>query len=157
MAQQMWLLRHGEAEPAGSGTDADRRLTARGEQESRSAGNGLAALGVQFTAVLSSPRVRARDTARLAAAALGVEPGVHEPLSGDFGAAEALDLLGGHGGDARVLLVGHEPDFGQVIRELTGAHIHLKKGGVAALRVKDREGELVALLRPRDLAVLSGA
>ncbi len=157
MAQQIWLLRHGEAEPPGSGTDADRRLTVRGEQESRCAGEGLAALGVEFAAVLSSPRVRARDTARLAAAALGAQPAVHEPLSGDFGAQQALDLLDDRGGDARVLLVGHEPDFGQVIRGLTGAQVHLKKGGVAAVRVEGREGELVVLLRPRDLAALSGA
>ncbi len=157
MAQQIWLLRHGEAEPAGSGTDAERRLTARGEQESRWAGEGLAALGVEFAAVLSSPRVRARDTARLAAAALGVEPAVHDLLSGGFGAEEALDLLDDRGAGVRVLLVGHEPDFGQVIRELTGAQIHLKKGGVAAIRVQGREGELVVLLRPRDLAALSGA
>lgn len=157
MAQQIWLLRHGEAEPTGSGTDADRRLTVRGEQESRWAGEGLAALGVEFDAVLSSPRVRARDTARLAAAALGVEPAVHDPLSGDFGAEEALDMLDERDVDARVLLVGHEPDFSQVIRELTGAQIHLKKGGVAAVRVRGREGELVVLLRPRDLAALSGA
>lgn len=157
MAQQIWLLRHGEAEPGDSGADAQRRLTARGEAQARAAGEGLAALGVEFAAVLSSPRVRARDTARLAADALGVEPAVHEPLSSEFDAEAALDLLAGRDGDVRLLLVGHEPDFGQLVYDLTGARIHLEKGAVAAVRVHGTEGELVVLLRPRELDVISGA
>ncbi|MDQ6751317.1 MAG: histidine phosphatase family protein [Actinomycetota bacterium] len=157
MAQQIWLLRHGDAESRGSGTDAERRLTARGEQQSRVAGAALAALGVHFSAVLSSPRIRARDTARLAAEPLGVEPTVHEALSGDFGSEQALDLLVGRDDDVRLLLVGHEPDFGGILHDLTGARIHLKKGGVAAVRVQGREGELAVVLRPRELDVISAA
>ncbi len=157
MAQQIWLLRHGEAEAHGSPTDAERRLTARGEQQSRAAGAALAALGVRFSAVLSSPRIRARDTARLAAEALGTQPVVHDPLSSDFDAEQALDLLAERDDDARLLLVGHEPDFAQVIYALTGARVHLKKGGVAALRVKRPEGALLVLLRPRELDVISGS
>jgi phosphohistidine phosphatase len=153
MAQQLWLLRHGEAEAGDALPDAERQLTARGEHESRVAGAALAALEVQFTAVLTSPRTRARDTARLAAEALGVECSVHEPLSGDFGAQQALDLLAEHGADACLLLVGHEPDFGQVIHALTGARTHLQKGGVAALRV--REGELLVVVRQRELEAIA--
>ena len=155
MAQQIWLLRHGDAEAGDAGADAERRLTAEGEHQARVAGKALAALGVEFAAVLASPRVRARDSAQLAAEALGVEPAVHEPLSGDFGAQGAVDLLGGHGDDARVLLVGHEPDFGQVIHDLTGARTHLEKGGVAAVRVD--KGELMVLLRARELDAIVGA
>ncbi len=152
MAQQIWLLRHGDAEPGDAGADADRRLTADGERQSRVAGRALAALGIQFAAVLTSPRLRARDTARLAADALGVEPTVHEPLSAEFGAEGAVDLLAEHHDDAHLLLVGHEPDLGQVIHELTGARTHLEKGGVAAVRVD--KGELMVLLRPRELDVI---
>ena len=73
MAQQLWLLRHGEAEPHGAREDEDRRLTPRGERQAEAAGAALAALGVELAAAYTSPRIRALDTARLACEALGVE------------------------------------------------------------------------------------
>jgi phosphohistidine phosphatase len=152
MARQLWLLRHGEAEPHGSATDDDRRLTERGEEQSRAAGRALAALEVTFQAVYTSPKVRARETARLACAALGCEPMEHAPLRMGFSADDALELL--HA-DERILVVGHEPDFSQVVYDLTGAQIDMKKGGVAGLRVEGGRGELIVLLRPRELERLA--
>src|SRR4051812_3373143 len=93
MARQLWLLRHGEAEPHDARSDDDRRLTARGEDQSRAAGRALVALDVVFQAVYTSPKVRARETARLACEALGVDPMDHEPLREGFGARDALELL----------------------------------------------------------------
>ena len=69
MARQLWLLRHAEAEPHGTRADSERRLTARGEAQARAAGVALARLDVMFEAVLFSPKVRARQTAELAAEA----------------------------------------------------------------------------------------
>ena len=148
MARQLWLLRHGEAEPHGSAGDDERRLTERGEGQSRSAGRALAALEITFQAVYTSPKVRARDTARLACEALGCEPLEHQPLRMGFSADDALELV--HA-DERILVVGHEPDFSQVVHDLTGAQIDMKKGGVAGLRVEGGRGELIVLLRPREL------
>lgn len=156
MAQQLWLLRHGEAEPHDARPDPERRLTARGERQAKAAGAGLARLGVEFAVVLTSPRVRALDTARLACESLGVEPVLHEPLSGGFDRDEALAVMAGQDPDARVLVVGHEPDFSQVVRDSTGGAVDLKKGGVAAVRLDASRGELVVLLRPRELETLSG-
>jgi phosphohistidine phosphatase len=156
MAQQLWLLRHGEAEPHDARDDADRRLTARGEQQSQTAGAALAKLGLKLDAAFTSPRVRAADTAKLACEPLGVEPVVHEPLSGGFDRDDALELMRGQDGDARVLVVGHEPDFSQVVHDLTGSRIDLKKGGVAAVRLDGSDGELIVLLRPRELETLAG-
>ena len=147
MAAQLWLLRHGEAEPHAI-DDFNRDLTARGEDQSRTAGHALAALDIVFHAVYTSPRVRARRTAELACEALGGEPIVHEPLSGGFDAHDALGLMVP---DERVLIVGHNPDFAQIVYDLTGARIELKKGGVAGMRVRPGGGELLALLRPREL------
>jgi phosphohistidine phosphatase len=155
MAQQLWFLRHGEAEPHDAREDADRRLTARGERQSEAAGYALARLGVEFDALYTSPKVRAADTARIAAESLGVEPQDYEPLADDFGPKEALALLDGRDDDARVLVVGHEPYFSDVVHALTGARIDLKKGGVAAVRVKDGATELAVLLRPRELDSLA--
>jgi phosphohistidine phosphatase len=149
MAQQLWLLRHGEAEPHGTRPDPDRRLTPRGERQA------MRALGVEFTAAFTSPRVRAADTARLARESLGIEPVVHEPLSGGFDADDARALMAGQDPDARVLVVGHEPDFSQVVFDLIGGRIDLKKGGVVAVRLDGTRAELIVLLRPRELESLS--
>ena len=151
MAQQLWFLRHGEAEPHDARPDRERRLTARGEDQSRSAGRALAALELTFQIVVTSPRVRALDTARLACEALDGEPIVDEALGGDFDVDGALELAAAAGENSRVLFVGHNPDFAQVVADLTGAAIDLKKGGVAGVRRAGRRGELVALLRPREL------
>lgn len=156
MARQLWLLRHGEAEPHGTRHDAERRLTARGEAQAEAAGAALARLQVTFNTVFTSPKIRAHGTATRAAQPLGVDVVLHAPLATDFDADEALTLLGAAGEEGRVLLVGHEPDFSQVVHDLTGARVDLKKGGVAAIRVDGTRGELLALLRPRELAAITG-
>jgi phosphohistidine phosphatase len=151
MANQLWLLRHGEAEPHDARPDAQRRLTPRGEAQSRAAGEALAALELPFHHVYTSPKVRARDTARLAAAALGVEPIEIAGLAQGFDAAAARELLLAADPEERVLVVGHNPDFAQVVHDLTGARVDFKKGGVAGVRLDGTQGELIALLRPREL------
>jgi phosphohistidine phosphatase len=152
VAQQLWLLRHGEAEPKTARADRQRRLTPRGEDQSRAAGRALAALGLTFGLVVTSPKARALDTARLACAELGLEPVVDEALADDLGRDEALAFLGAGADDRPVLLVGHNPGLPQLVHDLTGARVELKKGGVAAVQLSGRaRGELVALLRPREL------
>ena len=151
MAQQLWLLRHGDAEPHEARHDADRRLTAKGEKQARMAGVALARLGLEFAAIYTSPRVRARDTAKLAAEALKGDPLVHQPLSAGFDSDEARALLAAAGDGARVLVVGHEPDFSQTVHDLTGARIDLKKGGIAGVRVDGTAAELIDLLRPKEV------
>jgi phosphohistidine phosphatase len=161
MARQLWLLRHAEAEPHGVRLDSDRALTERGEQQARAAGVALARLDVTFDAVLFSPKVRARRTAELAAegwsAELRERLEEYAPLAGDFDAARALEALSGVPGDGRVLLVGHEPDMSRVLAGLTSSRADFKKGGVAALRLEGASGELMVLLRPRELALIAGA
>jgi phosphohistidine phosphatase len=151
MAQQLWLLRHGEAEPHDARPDPDRRLTDRGEDQSRAAGRAFNALELTFHLVFSSPKVRALETARLTCQEVGCEPVVHEPLSSGFDGRAALELCAMAGPEQRVLIVGHNPDFVQVVHDLTGARVELKKGGVAGIRLRGGGGELVALLRPREL------
>jgi phosphohistidine phosphatase len=151
MAQQLWFLRHGEAEPHGARPDAERRLTPRGEEQSRAAGRALAALELSFQLVVTSPRVRALDTARLACEVLGGEPVVDDALSSGFDVRQALELAAAAGEYRRVLFVGHNPDFAQVIGDLTGATIELKKGGIAAVRRDGNRGLLIVLMRPREI------
>jgi phosphohistidine phosphatase len=157
MAQQLWFLRHGEAEPHDARPDPDRRLTERGEEQSRAAGRALAALEIAFQRVVTSPRVRALDTARLACEALGCDLEVEEALSSGFDVHDAIELAAGAGDDKRVLFVGHNPDFEQIVHDLTGGNVDMKKGGVAGVRMRDRRrGELIVLLRPREINRIAG-
>jgi phosphohistidine phosphatase len=151
MARHLWLLRHGEAEPHDADADDARRLTERGREQSRAAGRALAALGIEFQHVFTSPKVRALETARLACEALGGEPVEHAALRSGFDRDDALELLAATGDDQRVLIVGHDPDFSQLVYDITGGRIALKKGGVAGLKVTGASGELLVLLRPREL------
>ncbi len=151
-------LRHGEAEPHGVRSDPERRLTARGEEQARAAGAAIAALGTPPTFVFTSPKVRARDTAELAGALLGLDPVVHDAVVG-LDADESLALLAAVADGERVMLVGHEPDFSQVVHDLTGARIDIKKGGRATsvIKLDGSRGEMISLLRPRDLRAIAGA
>ena|SRR5688500_12809974 len=155
MAPQLWLLRHGEAVPHDSKPDQERELTARGERQALAAGAALARLGLELAACYTSPKVRALQTAELACRSLGIEPVVEDSIGDGFERDDAIALLRAHGDDARVLVVGHEPDFSQVVHDLTGGRVDFKKGGVAAVREERGSGELLALLRPRELESLA--
>jgi phosphohistidine phosphatase len=144
----IYLLRHGAAEE-GTGDDASRRLSAKGERQARAAGRALAALGAEIDTCLTSPKLRAAETAHLACEALAVEPEPTEELRGGPFDSVALAASRGDG----VLLVGHEPDFSGEVGRLTGANVKLRKGGLAIV-----DGStLVALLRPADLAAIAAA
>jgi phosphohistidine phosphatase len=155
MAPQLWLLRHGEAVPHDSKPDQERELTPRGRRQAEVAGAALAKLGLEFAACYTSPKLRAVETAQLACRALNIEPSVATSLGGRFDREDALELLSAHGDHDRVLVVGHEPTFSQVVYDLTGGRVDFKKGGVAALNAQRSGGELLALLRPRDLEAIA--
>jgi phosphohistidine phosphatase len=137
----IYFLRHGDAEHETS-NDVDRRLTEKGERQAEAAGRALAALKAGIDVCLTSPKVRAEQTARLACKHLDVEVEIAEELRG--GRFDAVALAAGRGD---VLLVGHEPDFSNAIADLTGGQVKLRKGGIACVE----ENLLHALLRPKDL------
>lgn len=141
----IWLLRHAHAE---DGTpDHERPLSAKGERQAAAAGAALALLDLGLDACVTSPKVRARDTARAVCDALGMTAVADMRLGG--GPFDATAIAAEHGD--RVLLVGHDPDFSMAVHSLTGAQVRLPKSAIAAV---DR-GELMALLRPSDLAALA--
>jgi phosphohistidine phosphatase len=141
----IWLLRHGDAEDSAADDDA-RRLTEKGKRQAQAAGKALAALEVSIDACLASPKIRARDMARIVCGELGVEvEETRELRGGDF---DPVELATGRGD---VLLVGHEPDFSRAIQAATGARVQLKKGGLAAIE----DGTLIALLGPALLQAIA--
>jgi phosphohistidine phosphatase len=142
----IWLLRHGDA--ADGSPDSERPLTEKGERQSRNAGRALKKLGVEIEACLTSPKVRARETARLCCEELGgVAVSLEPALQG--GPFDPRDLAAGF---EEVLLVGHDPDFSMAVHSLTGAQVRMKKGGLAGIQ----KGELTVLLRPAELAAIAG-
>ena len=164
MARQLWLLRHAEAEPHGTRADAERRLTKRGRQQARAAGVALRAHAAPtFDGVLFSPRVRARQTAELAAEGWSEAQRARlELLSAarpaGFDAAQALDAMRGAAGGRRACCwSGTSPTSRGGRPQLTGARVDLKKGGLAVVRLEGAGGELVVVMRPRELALIAGA
>ena len=140
----IWLLRHADA--ADGSPDAERRLTEKGREQAKHAGLALEALGVRPAACLTSPKVRAVETAKLACEPLGVEYSLEPKLAGGPFDPEALAA-----GLDDVILVGHDPDFSMAVHDATGAQVRLKKGGLAAIK----RGELMVLLRPAELAAIA--
>ncbi len=140
----LWLLRHAEA--VDGLPDEERPLTERGVRQAQDAGRALERLGVHIDACLSSPRLRAVQTAEHACAPLGVEVTVEPRLSGE--PFDVHDLVAGLGD---VLLVGHDPSFSYTLHDLTGVQARMRKGGLAAVN----KGELIALLRPTELSAIA--
>ena len=152
MAPQVWLLRHGEAVPHDSKPDDERELTPRGRQQAEVAGAALAKLGAEFAACYTSPKLRALETAQLACRSLNIVPVAAVSIAGRFSRDDVVELLHAHGGEDRILIVGHDPTFTQVVHDFTGARIDFKKGGIAAFRAS---GELIVLLRPREVEAIA--
>ncbi|MBV9817240.1 MAG: histidine phosphatase family protein [Solirubrobacterales bacterium] len=140
----LWLLRHAEA--ADGTPDDERALTERGVRQAQAAGWALELLGAEIELCLSSPKVRALQTAQLACASLGLEPAPERRLSG-----EPFDVADLTAGLSNVLLVGHDPSFSLTLHDLTGAQSRMKKGGLAAIA----KGELVVLLRPTEISAIA--
>jgi len=113
---RVYLVRHAEAEPGQP--DEQRRLTTLGKRQAQELGERLARDGIGATAVVSSPLVRARQTAEAIAAALGLHAVSDERLapgaSGDSLRALAADHCG------TLVAVGHQPDCGQIAAEISG-------------------------------------
>lgn len=142
----IYLLRHGDAETDQGHGDAARRLTGKGEAQAIAAGQAIAKLGFSLDTCLTSPRVRAFDTATLACRPLGLKVEVVEAIG--YGDYDSLELAAGRGD---TLIVGHEPVLSAEVARLTGANVKMKKGGLAILKAN----QLQALLRPAELAAIA--
>jgi phosphohistidine phosphatase len=129
---RVYLIRHADAAPGEP--DELRALTPGGRRVARALGEELAADGVRPDAVISSPLLRARETASELARAVGVEPETDERLG--FGAtADGLrETVAGRG--ETVVAVGHQPDCGRIAAELgDGVEPPFPPGGMVVLEL----------------------
>ena len=113
---RIYLVRHAEAAPGQP--DAQRRLTPAGLEQARRVADRLAAAEPLPDAVLHSPLVRARETAELIAAPLGIQPEPDDRLAPGATADSVRAAAVGRG--EAVVVVGHQPDCGEIAAELTG-------------------------------------
>lgn len=154
MSVVLYIMRHGiAADPAPGMSDADRALTAEGVRKTERAAVGLQRIGVKPDAILSSPLRRAEETARLVADVLTPNASIElfPPLAGGFAIEDLVKGLRPHRQAGELLLVGHQPDLGQLASYLiTGAGnlalLPFKKAGVAAIEL--------ASLPPRSAGLL---
>jgi phosphohistidine phosphatase len=141
----LWLLRHAEA--ADGHPDAERPLTPLGIYQAEVAGVAMKQLGIRVDTCLSSPKRRTMETAALVCRALRLEV-VGEPAL----ARSEWDATRLAAGLGEALLVGHDPTISAAVRDLTGARVAMRKGGLAGID----GGELVVLLTPAELGMIAG-
>jgi phosphohistidine phosphatase len=150
----VFFLRHGLAgdRDTWQGPDAERPLTDEGRTEMESVATYLAGHLPRLDAVVSSPLVRAYQTAEILVAHTGGTVDVADLLAPGFDVKKLWHLMRFYPGARRLLLVGHEPDFSQTIEALTGGgRVAMKKGGLARVRLSSEgaaKGTLLWLVPP---------
>jgi phosphohistidine phosphatase len=133
---ELYLIRHGIAEERGEAwpDDAKRPLTDRGIARLKKEARGLAQLGVTFYVILTSPLVRARQTADAIASTFDPRPAIVtiESLSPGGTYQALLSDLEKQSRRSRIALVGHEPGIGELAAKLIGSRhpLEFKKGAV---------------------------
>ena len=156
----VYLVRHGIAEDwPESGRDRDRRLTEQGRSRLKHSGRGLKKLGVKPDVILTSPFLRAAETAAILAETLNRPNSLQtvELLQSGGGSEEHIrELLDDQANE--VMIVGHQPEMSLMAEELVGrgARLVFKKGSVCRIELADplAEGHLVWLLAPKVLVEL---
>ena len=161
---ELYLVRHGLAEERGDAwpDDTKRPLTDEGISRMRKAARGLARLGVSVEVVLTSPLVRARQTAEILAGALDPRPSLVnvDSLAPDGAYASVIADLEKHARKTRLALVGHEPMIGELAARLLGSRhpIEFKKGAVCRIDIDDLPpagpGDLRWMLTPKIMRAL---
>jgi phosphohistidine phosphatase len=155
-AVEIYLLRHAHAGNPDdwTGDDADRPLSPKGRRQAERLGRFLARNGFKPNAILTSPKVRAHQTAELMAAALVTRIETDHRLGMPLDIDLLSKIVADSGGD-RVVIVGHDPDMSDLAAEMVGAqYLPLKKGALARIDTTlplKPAGALLRWLVPPDL------
>jgi len=152
-----YFLRHG---PAGDretwqGSDFDRPLTPDGRKRIAQEAKTIAALDLELDEIITSPLVRARQTAEIVAKELRQLDALRQDDRAglDFSVAQLDAILRDHAESKRIMLVGHEPSMSQTIGDVIGGgDVDLKKGALACVEVTRESpprGRLLWLAAPK--------
>ena len=148
---RLYFLRHGIAEDLAN-SDFARELTNRGRKRLANAAKVIKRLGLRPSVIYTSPRLRSLQTAEIIAAELKVDLTVSEAVNFGFNLSDVQHLTRHMTYDDEVMFVGHNPDLSELVSEMTGSDVAMKKGGLARVDVYDDEaarGELVWLIAPK--------
>jgi phosphohistidine phosphatase len=156
-----YFLRHGLAgDPAEwQGNDFDRPLTDEGETRMAREAKTIDKLNLGLDAIVTSPLVRAKQTATIVAERLDLTDKLEEDprVGGSFDIKGLSGILEQHPDADAIMLVGHEPSMSDVIGTIIGGGtIDLKKGGLACVELRDPsslKGQLVWLIPPKLLVL----
>jgi phosphohistidine phosphatase len=159
---ELYILRHAIAETAteaGVSQDAERPLSREGRDKMKRIAEAMRAMGVEVDLILSSPYLRARDTALIAHDGLGLSgclqftPALASGQKPDFILAELKERFAKGG---RIMIVGHEPDLSGIISRITAQgrlQVEMKKAGLAKISIAtvrpELSGTLEYLLPPK--------
>lgn len=164
MSSAVYLVRHGMAEETSATVpDEERHLTSEGREILQRAAVGLRHLGITPEAILTSPLVRAVETARILARPVAPDVGIQPcpALAPGSPLAAIFNLLADYQGAGEILLVGHEPTMGELASCLLSgspgiAKLRFKPGAVAAINLPalppEAPGSLQWFLRAEHLA-----
>jgi len=135
----LYLLRHAEAE-AHRADDFSRKLTAKGEKQARAVGVFLADMGIKPDLILTSPVLRAKQTAVLAAEELKEDAPTEVPwLTCGMNPERALAEFAGYAKLDSLLIVGHEPDFSILVAHLldlgSSASVNISKASLTCIEI----------------------
>lgn len=133
---ELYLLRHAHAgNPAAwDGPDERRPLSDKGEKQSERLGRFLVGIGFSADAIVTSPKVRAAQTARIVGNQLGLPVVEDDRLGGEVGISTLESILRDTGDPDRMIVVGHDPDFSDLVVALCGAgRVPMKKGALARI------------------------
>lgn len=132
------FLRHADAEPFAD-SDFLRKLTPKGNEQAAKVGKFLKSRELVPDLILTSPLVRARQTADIVGKATGVKPAVLECLACGMDLDSLFEELRPHADRDTILVVGHEPDFSHAISELLGMTdpllVNVRKASLTALEI----------------------
>ena len=136
---ELYLIRHGLAAEKGPAfpDDSKRPLTSRGIAALRKEAKALNELGIGFDLIVSSPLVRTRQTAEALAGSMHGTPAIvlSDALAPAGTPAAVIQEIGRHARSARMALVGHEPNMGELAAHLIGARSRMpfKKGAICRI------------------------
>ncbi len=155
---EIYLVRHGDAEPAdapGVACDADRALTPGGKKDLLKIISGLRKVVEPPDIILTSPLVRARETAEIVRSIFDLSKSTIQ-VENDLGAGASPNTIiqvARKTSKKRVFLVGHEPDFSHCVAWMAsgqaGEGVVMKKGGIARIDIDEKKSGLVWLLPPK--------
>ncbi|MEO8398304.1 MAG: phosphohistidine phosphatase SixA [Ignavibacteriaceae bacterium] len=154
----IYLIRHGDAENSSSEIkDSERKLTAKGKEKMGKAVAGWKNIITHFDYVISSPFLRALQTAKIIAKAYEIDEHkliIDKRLKSGSTTEDVIEISNAFEAED-IAFVGHQPEFAEHVSKLvsdSGAYFEFKKGAIAKIvffnKVKEGKGSLEFLIPP---------